>query len=552
MDRLHYLMEEQFMKIDKTNWLPHLKDLPSDIRGYKTCTYLMALEGWRRGLTLKFIIRPGRAIPPSIRFSLSNGEREHLFTVARGDKVAEDAIKICMEKPLTYEYLLKSNVPIPEGKSFEGEVEDGEIIEYANQLGFPLVLKPTDGSSGRGVITNIENIDEFVNALNHVREELNFKSVIVERFIIGEDYRIYVVEDKVIGAYKRISANVIGDGQRTIEQLIEIKNEERKKNPFIEKRLIRVDNEMSSYLELNNYTLNTVPAEDEQVFLRRQGSYLQERDPVDITDTMAKEIKDIAINATKAIPGLHHCDVDMLVNESTGVGVVNEVNSRPQISNHLFPLVGLARDIPKAIIDYYFPETKGVVRNDLFYFDFNPIYDAFRSASAREITIPNIPRETIVSSRFRLTGFLRGKNYENWIRNHAISLKLNGYLKHLRNGQTSVVVAGSPASMERFRHIIKNNTHRRARHTKVIERKWEKQIKVGFEIKKTSVKSDFVELNEVYVQLDKLKREKDALEQTKNAYKKKYQDIEKSLAWKVTTPVRKIGRLTKAVLRSKR
>lgn len=541
------------MIIDENNWLPHLKYLPKDIKGYKTCTYLMALEGWRRGLTLKFRIRPrGRAIPPSIRFTLSNGEKEHYFTVARGDKVEKSAINICMNKPLAYKHLAKSNVPIPEGSNFGKDVNDEDIIRYAKKIGFPLVIKPTDGSSGRGVITDIKNIDDFKSALTYVRDDLNFKKVIVERFFVGEDYRIYVIGNKVIGAHKRVSANVIGDGEHTIKELINIKNEQRKKNPFIENRPIKIDENLKEFLDDKNLTLSSIPNPGERVFLRRQGAYLKERDPVDITDKLPEKIKEIAIKATQAIPGLNHCAVDMLVNESTGEGVVNEVNSRPQISNHLFPLEGQARDIPAEIIDYYFPETKEVKRNNLFYYDFNPVYNAFLEGNATEVRIPKIPSHHAISSRFLLTGSLRGVNYERWIRRHVKRLRLHGYLKHLKNDRTSIVVSGSPKSIETFRNIITNQSPSKATVNKVIEKRWEKPVKIGFEIKKPSAKSEFTQLKDVKDSYNKLKNKYEKLQKdykklrTKyNANLREYESIQSSTSWKITKPIRKISSIGK-------
>src|SRR5699024_3239775 len=135
----------------------------------------------------------------------------------------------------------------------------------------------------------------------------------------------------------------------------------------------------------------SVPQKSQRVFLRPQGSYLKERDPVDITDSMSNEIKEIAVKAMHSIPGLTHCDVDMIVNEETGVGYVNEINSRPQISNHIFPIEGLARDIPAAIIDFYFPETVNNRRNNQYYYDFNPVYESFIAMSVEKVIIPDIP-----------------------------------------------------------------------------------------------------------------------------------------------------------------
>src|SRR5690625_3166048 len=172
-----------------------------------------------------------------------------------------------MEKPKTYEYLRKRDIPIPEGNDFSSETSDDEIIKYAEELGFPLVLKPTDAGSGRGVITDIRTIEQFKQSLNHVRNKLGFKDVIVERFIKGEDYRVYVLGDKVIGAYRREAANIIGDGIHDIQQLIKYKNKIRSKNPFIKNRLIKIDENLKAFLKQQGKSLTYVPAEGEKVYL---------------------------------------------------------------------------------------------------------------------------------------------------------------------------------------------------------------------------------------------------------------------------------------------
>lgn len=525
------------MQLDQSNWLPHLKNLPKDVNGYKTCTYLMALEGWRRGLKLKFHIQPGVAIPPSVRFSLSNGEREHFFTVSRGDKVTKEAIKICMLKSQTYKYLAKNNVPIPEGGSFTDEHSDEEIIDFANQLGFPLVVKPTDAGSGRGVITNIKDINEFKKALNTVRNVSGFKNVIVERFIIGEDYRIYIVDDKVVGAYKRIPANVIGDGEKPINELIRDKNKLREKNPFIYDRPIKVDKNLIDFLADQQLTLESIPKKGERIFLRPQGAYLKERDPVDITDTMPDEIKEIAVKAMKSIPGLTHCDVDMIVNEDTGEGYVNEINSRPQISNHIFPVEGEARDVPKEIMDFYFPETKDGKRNDMYYYDFNPVYEGFRGMNIKEIIIPNIPFDHELT-RFRIKGKrLRTRNYERWIRRQFANLKLNGYIKHLKNGETSIVVGGTNESIKKFRNIIYNQSAKNTIINEINEFERTLPIKIGFEVKNNETFSPD--------EIRELKEKYDSLTKELDIYISKYEGVINSKSWKATKFLRNISKIVR-------
>ncbi len=467
----------------KPEFLSHLVNLPKDISGYKTCTYLMALEGWRRGLHLKFRFRNGIAIPPSIQVVLSNESREHVFVVSRGDKVTKEAIRICMDKSLTYKNLKQNKVPIPEGRSFYEESDDNEIVQYAKEIGFPLVIKPTDSSSGRGVITGINDIDKFTDSLNQVRNILGFKNVIVERFFIGEDYRVYVLDNEVVGVYKRLAANVIGDGEKNIKNLIYEKNIVRKMNPFIRKREIKINSDLIEYLSLSNLTLESIPAKGERIYLRSQGAYLKERDPVDITDEISEKIKSIAVNAMNSIPGLSHCDVDMLVNEETGEAVVNEINSRPQISNHLFPMEGKARDIPKKIIDYYFPETIDSKRNDMFYFDFKPVFQSFKSKGVKEISISDIPfdHEFI---RFRLKGNIKNTNYEKWLKKHVIKLRMHGYLKYLENDEISIVLSGRKERINGIKKIIteENPENTWISNVRVLSRNT--PIKIGFEIYK--------------------------------------------------------------------
>src|SRR5699024_5207606 len=136
-------------------------------------------------------------------------------------------------KHLTKKRLTKANVPIPEGKTFNREVAPEDIVSYANSLGYPLVLKPSISSGGRGVIANIENEEAFRKALTYVREELNYATLIVEKFIAGEDYRIYIVNDRIVGAISRKAAHIVGNGIDSVETLIKQKNKERDLNPAL-------------------------------------------------------------------------------------------------------------------------------------------------------------------------------------------------------------------------------------------------------------------------------------------------------------------------------
>lgn len=465
-------------------WLPHLEtSIPEEARGYTVSMYSIALEGWRRGLTLKFINENRRK--SEIRYSLASEEREHKFVVSRGDFTPAKTLKICRHKHLTKEYLLKANVPTPDGKLFDKNTPNEEIVSYANSLGYPLVIKPSDGTGGRGVIANIKNESEFKNALSYVRVDLKYPEVIVEKFFEGTDHRLYVVDNKVVGAIIRIPANVVGDGKKTIRELIHSRTKERDKNPALFSRAIKIDKELLNMLEEKGYNLNSVPKNGERVFLKSKANVSSGGDSVDVTDELTDEIKEIAIRAVAAIPDLKNAGVDIIVDKEKNTGTIIEINTQASINSHLFPIEGVARDVPKEIIDFYFPET---VKNNypkdgpLYYFDFNHMFEAFQNGYASEYVVPPMPTGNVSSARFIVEGTIHNVAYETWVQKQALKLKLNGYIKHLSNGSMSIVVSGLTDNLDKFREIIKTKASKRANVSSVKERIRKSPVKIGFEI----------------------------------------------------------------------
>lgn len=507
----------------RKDWLPHLYgSIPIEAYGYRVSMYSIALEGWRRGLTLKFY--NDKKNNSLNQFSLTYRDREHRFSSSRGDMVSRKAIKICVNKHLTKEHLSRSKIPIPEGKIFNAEKPIEEIVSYSNLLGYPLVIKPTNSSGGRGVISNIMNEGELKKAISYVRGELKLSSIIVEKFQFGEDYRIYVIGNELVGAISRKPANVTGTGVDTIRQLIKSKDKERDKNPALYNHPIKIDEDMENTLRLKDYTLDSIPEQGEKVFLKSINNVSAGGDPIDVTDDLPNEMKSIAIDAVKSIPGLVQAGVDIIYDKKKNEGVVLEVNSKPSIRTHLFPMQGKARDIPKAIIDYYFPETASNNHGEpQYYFDVLSLNNLFRGGLAREVTIQNVPQGDLVALQLLVSGINRS---ENWIRWKARSLDLNGFVNPVVNGDRSIVVSGSKESINKFKDILKSES------TKVLECNYEQPIKIGFEI------------------IEDKQAEYEILKNERNFYKKKYQAIKDSKAWRATRPIRTIGSFTKSKMKN--
>lgn len=282
------------------------------------------------------------------------------FNNMNGIHSSRIGMNICDRKHDTRYILKQSGLKVVESERFSYK-ELSRAIEYAEQLGFPVVVKPTSLSRGRGVTANIKNVEQFKKAWNNAfaayRSNKENRSVIVERHVNGEDFRVFVVDDKVISVTQRKRANVVGDGKSTILELIKEKNRERSKNPYLCNHLISEDASELDYLEEQSYTLDYIPKDGEEIVLRKQSNISVGGDSVDFTDKIHPEFRDIAIQSIKAIPGIKYAGVDFIAEDITKKPtkteyVVSEIEFSPAPLAQ-FPYRGKSHDIAGALLDYY-------------------------------------------------------------------------------------------------------------------------------------------------------------------------------------------------------
>ncbi|MBC5635696.1 acylphosphatase [Ornithinibacillus sp. BX22] len=537
---------------DEKQWLPHLSSkFASEAHGNLLDAYAVSLEGWRRGLKLRWHVKDSEKFKemktwyvdkPGQLFSLSSEKKTHYFFRTRGDLIPNQAVEIGMDKEKTKHYLKKAGVPTPEGKRFSSEDTNETIISFANSLGYPIVIKPTDGSFGRGVVANITSSGELEYSLDYVRNELNYKDIIVEKFIDGSDYRIYVVDDRVVGAIIRIPPNIIGDGINTIKSLIELKNEERSLNPRLASCLIEINQELLEVIGRKGYTVDSILDKDEQLFLSTKSNISLGGDPIDVLDELPEHVKQTAINALKAVPGLVHGAVDLIYdsnnNTNNNSSIVIELNPTAQLGGILYPIKGKSRDVPAAIIDYYFPETKGDIENKgRTYFDFHDVLDPLISRQGFITTVTPSPVGKIYSKKYIVSGDVQDIGYHRGLRKQAFERYLHGFVSNLENGDIEVVVAGTDEEMVNdFRNALFEDPER-SHVLEVQEEIYQEPIKVGFEIKA-----------DLKTQLEELKIILQELEVTELSLKKaelQNRKFEQSLSWRVSKPVRLAGALFK-------
>ena len=266
------------------------------------------------------------------------------------------AVDIACDKEETKKLLGDAEIPVPRGtiiRSPEG------LEEAIGKFGYPLVLKPIDGNHGKGATTNITNWDQAAKALEGAQKY--GRSVIVERFIRGYDFRVLVINYKFICAALRTPAAVVGDGEHNIQWLIDEVNKDPRRGYGHEKVLTQITVDDFTWKMLNDkgYTLETVPAQGEQVLLKPTANLSTGGTSTDVTDEVHPENIFLCERIAKII-GLDICGIDIMAPDlrtpiTGNGGAILEVNAAPGFRMHIEPAVGLPRNAAEPVVDMLFP-----------------------------------------------------------------------------------------------------------------------------------------------------------------------------------------------------
>lgn len=267
------------------------------------------------------------------------------------------AVDIACNKEETKNLLEAAEIPVPKGTVIR--TEEG-LKEAIDRYGYPLVIKPLDGNHGKGNTTNITTWQQAVTALEAARQY--GRTVIVERYITGVDFRILVINYKFICAALRTPASVTGNGKNHIADLIDEINKDPRRGYGHEKVLtqITVDQFTQKMLDEKGYTLDTIPAEGELVLLKPTANLSTGGTSNDVTDEVHPENIFMCERIAKII-GLDICGIDIMAKDlrtpvTENGGAVLEVNAAPGFRMHIEPSVGLPRNVAEPVVDMLFPK----------------------------------------------------------------------------------------------------------------------------------------------------------------------------------------------------
>ncbi len=254
-------------------------------------------------------------------------------------------------KVVTKKILDENGIKVPKGKDF---LDFDKAYEYAKELGKSFVVKPKSTNFGLGINIFKEEAD-----LEEVKKAIEIafshdKTIIIEEFISGNEYRFLVIGDETVGVLNRVPANVTGDGKSTIEELVFEKNKDSLRGKGYKTPLekIVIDDNVEIYLKSQNLDKTYVPKENETIYLRHNSNVSTGGDSIDLTDFVNEHFKKIAVEASKAI-GAKICGVDIIIDDYTNKDSnysIIELNFNPAIHIHTYPYKGSERNIARSIL----------------------------------------------------------------------------------------------------------------------------------------------------------------------------------------------------------
>lgn len=267
--------------------------------------------------------------------------RKFYFKGANVDLNTLGATEIAKDKDYASYFMRELGYPVPEGRAFYSDEWCGRngsdlnreaAYNYAEQLGFPVIVKPNSKSQGVAV-QKVGNREDFYSAIDVVFNEARDNVVLVQRPVVGEDYRILVLDDEVIATYRRSPLYVVGDGQSTIFSLM-LKKQEAFRSTGRDTRIKFGDPRIPAKLRGMNLDFSAIPVSGQQVNLLDNANLSTGGEAQDVTDSLHETYARMAIQLTVDM-GLRFCGVDIMTDDPIDQPYLDytiiEINASPGV-----------------------------------------------------------------------------------------------------------------------------------------------------------------------------------------------------------------------------
>lgn len=287
---------------------------------------------------------------------LGTGSRQQLLQASVTARTSLLAAELARSKERTKRALASAGLPVPKGVVVSTA---DEVVAALAELRAPVVVKPSDGNHGRGVTMNVRDETDARRAFEAAAAVS--PRVIVEQQLAGRDYRVLVVDGRVVAAAERAPARVIGDGASTIQQLIDLLNLDPRRG-FGHGRVLSsvvLDDAAQRLLERDGLGPDSVPESGRVVQLRDAANLSAGGEAVDRTDELHPSIAAAAVRAA-AVVGLDIAGIDLITGDlshgwNEGTSGIVEVNAGPGFRMHVSPSSGTPRDVAGPVVDMLYP-----------------------------------------------------------------------------------------------------------------------------------------------------------------------------------------------------
>ncbi|TVT28873.1 ATP-grasp domain-containing protein [Salinicoccus cyprini] len=253
--------------------------------------------------------------------------------------------KIAIDKYKTENFLSKAGLRTTKSKVYTSDEMDRARNEAYSSGAEGVVIKPLDMSLGKGVFVNVaeDDFDFYWKECTAVMAKTSRETyhIMVQEFMEGFEVRATIIEGNLISVVARVPAFVKGDGAKSIDVLIDEKNESRKECGYLSKHQIKKSDSVKTFLKNSGLTLDSIPEKDEYILLISVSNTSLGGEVIEITELVSKEIKELALNALAALPGMYCGGIDIMVRnfDDTEPGVI-EINPFPVLSLTMFPTYG--------------------------------------------------------------------------------------------------------------------------------------------------------------------------------------------------------------------
>lgn len=272
------------------------------------------------------------------------------FIITEKFKVNKNSVgygKLTKFKDVTAFLLTEAGINNPQTVVVNEDDDLSKMKKEISRLKYPIVVKDNEGTCSRGVFVDIATSKEAVEVLG--REISKYGAMLAQEMIFGKEYRMLVLDGRIIGGMEMIPPFIIGDGAKTVAELMK----EKQKNSKMRTKLTKA---LEKTLAQQQEAFSSVPKKGKQVFIRKKSSLAEGGSVVDVTEKIHPSFSELLTRASSAV-NLSLAGIDIICQDATKdinlqAYSILEINGKPDLYIHYPPFVKNKIDVVKEIMDF--------------------------------------------------------------------------------------------------------------------------------------------------------------------------------------------------------